>query len=154
MFLTFLIFSTCDDKQATSTSNGKSRKELLKEFPYGGEIIKDEIKAQINSSIEIVIEQIESLNEIAIFYVTTSNEIIRHEGNWANGTEATNHANLLWKDLDLIMTLVNYPSFSQNAVNGDISEMWIIEVEHKKVSRTCRMFFDDPLPTELTTLRD
>lgn len=94
----------------------------------------------------------ESLDKVAIFYVTEEGDLKELNGNWENGTSALKQANELWRDIDLIMTIVAYPSYSQDAVTGETSELWAIEVDHKSVSRTCRMFFNTATPIELRDL--
>jgi hypothetical protein len=150
-----LTLSTCSKKTSESvTELGKSRSEQLKEIPYRGEIINDSVSNSITKTIKHVIERTESLNEVAIFYVTEQGDLQRLAGNWSNGTKAINEADDIWRNINLIMTIVIYPSYSQNAVTGETKEIWAIEVNHKSISRTCRMFFDTPTPTELTNLVD
>lgn len=144
----------CDQNTKNISGEGKSRKQLLNEIPYRNEIIKDETRVQIKQSIKKMLDQLESLNDISVFYVDHSDNLLQYNGNWSHGVEAIIQADKLWIDLDLIMTLVAYPSYSQNAVTGMTTELWVIEVEHQSVSRTCKMIFETPKPLELTTLKD
>ncbi|MEQ9165576.1 MAG: hypothetical protein RLO12_04920 [Fulvivirga sp.] len=139
----------------TSNSNeqtGKSRSELLKEIPYRGEIIADEVTNVITTNIQEVIDRTDSLNEPSIFYLTQQGEIEKLNGEWIDGSSAIKEADELWRTKRLTLTLVAYPSYSQDAITGETAELWIIEVNHKDVSRTCRMFFNSPTPNELTEL--
>ncbi|MTI40271.1 hypothetical protein [Fulvivirga lutimaris] len=152
IFSIILLSISCNRNSESTTQTGKSRSELLKEIPYRGEIISDGITESITQTIRLVIEQTETLNEVAIFYMVEHGKLERLTGNWENGIIALNQANELWRDIDLTMSIVVYPSFSQDAVTGETKELWVIEVDHKSVSRTCRMFIDKPTPNELTEL--
>ncbi len=139
--------SSNSEKQA-----GKSRSELLKDIPYRGEIITDEVTNLITANIQAVIDKTDSLNEISIFYLTQQGELEELNGEWSNGSSAIEQADELWRTKQLTLTLVAYPSYSQDVVTGETTELWVIEVNHKSVSRTCRMFFNSPTPNELTEL--
>ena len=153
LILTIIIISTgCNQNSKSTTVEGKSRSELLAKIPYRGEIINDNITNTITETIKLVIEKTESLNEVTIFYVTNKGKLVRQNGNWKNGAIALKHANELWRNIDLTMTIIAYPSHAQDAVTGETKELWTIEVDHESVSRTCRMFFDSPTPSELTKL--
>lgn len=140
---------------STSNSNeqtGKSRSELLNEIPYRGEIIADEVTNLITTNIQEVIDGTDSLNEPSIFYLTQRGKLEKLNGEWPNGSSAIKEADELWRTKRLTLTLVAYPSYSQDAITGETTELWVIEVNHKDVSRTCRMFFNSPTPNELTEL--
>lgn len=145
--LTISCSSSNSDEQP-----GKSRSELLKEIPYRGEIIADEVTNLITANIRAVIDKTDSLNEVSIFYLTKQGELEKLNGEWPNGSAAIKQADELWRTKQLTLTLVAYPTYSQDAVTGETTELWVIEANHKDVSRTCRMFFNSPTPNELTEL--
>lgn len=152
LFSIFILSISCNRHTESTEQAGKSRSELLKEIPYRGEIISDDITNSITETIRLVIDQTPSLNEVTIFYVTEHGKLEKLTGNWEYGKAALKQANELWRDIDLTMTIVTYPSFSQDAVTGTTKDLWAVEVDHKSVTRTCRMFFDTATPDELSDL--
>ncbi len=150
LWILTLIISCSSSNSDEQT--GKSRSELLKDIPYRGEIITDEVTNLITANIQAVIDKTDSLNEVSIFYLTQQGALEKLNGEWSNGSSAIKQADELWRTKQLTLTLVAYPSYSQDAVTGETAKLWAIEVNHKSVSRTCRMFFDSPTPKELTTL--
>lgn len=140
------------NKKTESKQKGKSISEQLKSIPYRNEEIADEITNLITTNIQAVIDQTETLNEVTIYYVTSQGQLNKVDGEWRNGTSAIKYADELWRSKQMILTIVAYPSFSQNATTGVTKELWVIEANHRFVSRTCKMFFNAPKPTELTEL--
>ena len=150
--LLLTLFTGCTSSSNSNEQSGKSRSELLKEIPYRGEKIEDEVTDFITANIKNIIERTESLNDVSVFYLTEQGDLEKLNGEWSDGSSAIKHANELWRTERLTLTIVTYPSYSQNAVTGTFSELWVVEVNHKSVSRTCRMFFNSPTPKELTEL--
>lgn len=152
MILFTLLMSCSSDNNKSTNKLGKSRSEQLEEIPYRGEVMKDEIRIQITDAIQQVIDKSESLNEPSIYYLVENDRLEKLSGNWKDGSSAIKDADELWRTKKLVLTLVLFPSFSQNAVTGKVDDVWIIEVNHKTVTRTCRMYFDTSSPKELTKL--
>lgn len=149
LFLIVMIFTSC---HSGDPQNGKSRKELLDEIPYRGEVISDEVNNEIIKYLRIAIKEIKSLDEVSILYADDDGKINFIDGQWKNGEEALKTANELWRKENIKMTIVAYPSYSRNVETNKSKDMWVIEVHHESVTRTCRMFFNENQPTKLTTL--
>ena len=152
LILLTLLIACGGSNSSTNEPTGKTRREQLKEVPYRGEIITDRISGEINQTVQEVFDLTTNFNEVAIFYLTSDQQLEKLDGTWVNGREALDHANEIWKEIDLKMTVVLYPSYSQNAQTGETSDLWVMQFDHKEVSRTCRVFFDTPNPTELPVI--
>jgi len=152
LLLTLALVASCSESSKKGSEVGRSRSELLEDIPYRGELINDEISSEIVEAIRHVIERSTTLNEPSIFYKTSHGTLDQLEGKWENGTAAIKQADEFWRTTELEMTVITYPSYSQNAQTGETSELWVVQVDHRSVSRTCRMFFETPTPTVLTEL--
>jgi hypothetical protein len=142
----------CQSDKTEKTQNGQSRIEQVKARPYRNLELTDNQENTITGYIQETLTVIRTLEGLKLFYVTRSGGIIEIRRNWDSSKDVIDTSYELWREKDILATIAVYRSFSANATNGDESKLYVIEVEHKELTGTCRMFFDSPEDKKLTGL--
>lgn len=150
--LTFLFFISCHPDKNQTADKGKSRIEQVNDQPYRDLELNGKLKTSINDLIYKVLQQNETLESLRLFYLSDKGEIIKVEKTWDSSQDLIDDSYEIWRTKDISATIAIYPSFSQNATTGATKEIYVIEVESKELTGTCRMFFEDPKQKELTKL--
>lgn len=150
--LTFLLFISCQPNKSQTADKGKSRIEQVNDRPYRDLELNEKLKTSINDLIYQVLQQNETLVKLRLFYLSDKGELIKVGKTWKSGQDLIDDSYEIWRSNDISATIAIYPSFSQDGTTGETKEIFVIEVEHKELTGTCRMFFEDPKQKELTKL--
>ena len=154
IYLLLIIYLvSCGTKQNSEIEKGKSRAERIHELSYRILDLDADLEISVKQDISRLLKRIETLDSIKLFCISRTGEFNEIDNSSFNtGQDAIEAANELWRTMDISSTLVTYPSFSQNATTGETKEVYVIEVENEKLTGTCRMFFNNPRPSELNKL--
>lgn len=146
-FVFLIIISSvlsCKSKSdnQTSTIDGKDRLQLVAKTSYRSLNLTDDQQSRIIRQIERILQEIETLDSVRLFYIDTSDNMLEVNSGWTSADKLISDSYNLWKSTDIDMTLALYPSFSQNAKTLETEKTYVIEVEFAAVTGTARMFFD------------
>jgi hypothetical protein len=152
-FLTIILLTNCQSRKAeVKIDNSKSRLDLVKEIPFKNQLISEDVKGKLKNDIQKALDKCNGLDSIRLFFISDQGELKEVDSSWRDGTEAIRSSYEIWRKNRLESTIVIYPSFSQNAITGDIKEIFIVEMEYYALSGTFRMIFDEANPDKLSTL--
>jgi hypothetical protein len=150
--VTILLSFSCQPDKNQTTDNGKSRIELVNDRPYRNLELNDKLRTSVNELIYQILKQSETLDTLRLYYLSDKGEIMKVDKTWTATQYLINDSYEIWRTNDISATIAIYPGFSQNATTREQKKIYVIEVEHKELTGTCRMFFDDPNQRELTEL--
>jgi len=150
--LPILFLVGCQPDKNQTADKEKSRIQQVSDRPYRDLDLSDKLRTSINDFINQILKQSETLDTLRLFYLSDKGEIIEVDKTWTTTQNLINDSYEIWRTNDISATIAIYPSFSQNATTGEQKETYVIEVEHKELTGTCRMFFDHPKQKELTEL--
>ena len=144
--------NSCQPDNGGEAHNGLSRIEQIEALPYRNLQFTVYQQDTITNYIQEVLNRTKTLNQLKLYYITENNKIVEMEKSWESTNELIKTSYELWREKDILMTIAVHPAFSTNATTGDERKIYVIEVEHKDLTGTCRMIFDSPQEETLTTL--
>jgi hypothetical protein len=132
---------------------GKNRIEQVKDLSYRDLQISDNLRDSINNLIYRILAQINTLDKERLLYkVSGQNKIYKIKNDWDSIKDLRNDSYELWRVKNIDLTLITYPSSSKNTVTGKTEKIYVIEIEHHRLTGTCRMIFRDLNPTHINEL--
>ena len=132
-------------EKSQNTSEGKSRLERIKDKPYRNLEIPKVVENEIIKDILNLLDQGLISFDMQLFEKTSQgiNEI---EGKWESLRLLKKDSYERWRSNKILSTLVAYQSLSQNALTQEIDSVYVVEIEHRSLTGTCRMIFKTAKP--------
>ena len=152
LFLGNCKVKTEPDKNSNSNETSLSRIEQVKSKPFRNLNLSGQLMSEIENDITLLFEKVETLDTLGLFWKTIDNEIVKIDSSWDAVKQLIDYSYNLWKDHDIISTFVIYPSETVSASTNKVKKLYVIEIEHKDLTGTCRMFFKDNEIKQLTEL--
>jgi hypothetical protein len=150
--LTISLMNSCQPNNGGLGHNRLSRIERIEALPHRNLQLTPNQQNTINDYIQEVLNRTKSLAQLKLYYATDNGKIVEMRKRWESANQLIKTSYEVWREIDILMTIAVYPAFSTDATTGDQRTFYIVEVEHRDLTGTCRMIFDNPQEETLTTL--
>lgn len=130
-----------------------TRIEMVKNMTERSLTVSDDIQNEIKKDILKIIEEIDSVGQMKLFWKSTDGKITEINKTWESVDALRDDSYNLWKDHDVRCTYILFPGIVQNAETGEMAEIYAVEVEHNKLTGMCIMNYNPQEPGELKPLK-